>query len=79
MTTVTARIDEETKKRLEELAQATERSRSWLISDAVKRYVQEESWQVASIKEAIHAADAGEFATEQEVFAAFAKWNVNAN
>ncbi|SBW10497.1 conserved hypothetical protein [uncultured delta proteobacterium] len=78
MATVTARIDEDTQKRLEHLATATQRSRSWLVSEAVRRYVDEEGWQIAAIEEGVRQADAGDFATDQEVKAAFAQWGVNA-
>ena len=78
MTTVTARIDEETHSRLDHLAKATDRSRSWLVADAVRRYVEEESWQIAAIEEGVRQADAGNFAAENEVKAAFARWGVNA-
>ena len=78
MTTVTARIDEETHGRLDYLAKATDRSRSWLVADAVRRYVEEESWQVAAIEEGVRQADAGNFATDDEVKAAFARCGVNA-
>jgi Predicted transcriptional regulator len=77
MTTVTARIDEETHTRLEKLSKATDRSRSWLVADAVRRYVTEESWQVAAIEEGVRQADAGEFATDNDAKAAFAAWGVN--
>lgn len=79
MSTVTARIDEETQDRLEQLARATERSRSWLVADAIRRYVKEEGWQVAAIEEGVRQADAGAFATDEEVKAAFAEWDVNAS
>lgn len=77
MTTVTTRIDEETQSKLNQLAKATDRSRSWLVADAVRRYVVEEGWQVAAIEEGVRQADAGDFATEEEVKAAFAEWGVN--
>jgi predicted transcriptional regulator len=77
MTTVTTRIDEETGKQLEQLAHATSRSRSWLVSDAIRRYLQEESWQVAAIEEGIRQADAGNFADDKDVQAAFGRWGVN--
>ena len=77
MTTVTARIDPETQKRLESLAKATERSRSWLVAEAVRRYVEEESWQVAAIEEGVRRADAGDFASPEEVKAAFGRWGVD--
>ena len=78
MSTVTTRIDDISLKQLDMLADATDRSRSWLVADAVKRYVMEESWQVAAIKEGIREADAGDFASDDEVKAAFARWGVNA-
>lgn len=77
MTTVTTRIDEETQNRLDQLAKATDRSRSWLMADAIRRYVEEEGWQVAAIEEGVRQADAGDFATEDEVKAAFAEWGVD--
>jgi predicted transcriptional regulator len=77
MTTVTARIDEETHGKLDNLAKAVDRSRSWLVADAVRRYVEEESWQVAAVEEGVRQADAGNFATADEVKAAFARRDVN--
>ena len=77
MTTVTTRIDEETQSRLDQLPKATDRSRSWLVADAIRRYVEEEGWQVAAIEEGVRQADAGDFATEDEVKAAFAEWGVD--
>ena len=77
MTTVTTRIHEETQSRPDQLAKATDRSRSWLVADAIRRYVEEEGWQVAAIEEGVRQADAGDFATEDEVKAAFAEWGVD--
>ena len=79
MSTVTARIDEATQSSLDKLAKATARSRSWLVAEAVRRYVEEESWQIAAIEEGVRQADAGNFAGKDEVKAAFARWGVNAD
>lgn len=76
--TVTARLDPETKARIEMLAKATARSRSFLINEAVKAYVEEQSWQIEAIREGLRQAEAGGFATAAEVQAAFAKWGVDA-
>ncbi|EGJ51751.1 transcriptional regulator, CopG family [Desulfocurvibacter africanus subsp. africanus str. Walvis Bay] len=78
MPTVTTRLDNETQAKLEALAKATDRSRSWLVADAIRRYVEEESWQVAAIEEGVRQADAGDFASDEEVKQAFAKLDVNA-
>ena len=48
------------------------------MADAVRRYVEEESWQVAAIEEGVRQADAGNFASADEVAAEFARWGVNA-
>ena len=78
MSTVTARLDTDTQAQLEKLAAATSRSRSWLVAEAVKQYVAEQSWQVEAIQEGIRQADAGAFASEAEVTEAFARWGVDA-
>lgn len=76
--TVTARLDPETKAGIEMLAKATARSRSFLINEAVKAYVEEQSWQIEAIREGLRQAEANEFATAAEVQAAFGKWGVDA-
>ena len=78
MSTVTARLDSDTHAQLEKLAAATSRSRSWLVAEAVKQYVAEQSWQVEAIEEGIREADAGNFASDDEVREAFGRWGVNA-
>jgi predicted transcriptional regulator len=45
-----------------------------LAIDALTHYVQSESWQIRDIHEAIKEADAGEFATDNQVKAVFAKY-----
>lgn len=78
MSTVTARLDMDTQNQLEKLAEATCRSRSWLVAEAVKQYVAEQSWQVEAIQEGLRQANAGEFASETEVAEAFGSWGVHA-
>ncbi len=81
MYTVTARIDGETQSQLEKLAVTTDRSRSWLVAEAIKQYVASQAWQVEAIEEGVRLADmganAGAFASEEQVREAFGRWNVN--
>ncbi|MGD1074753.1 MAG: ribbon-helix-helix domain-containing protein [Thermodesulfovibrionales bacterium] len=56
-TTFSVRIDEETMERLERLAKSTSRSRSYLILDAIKEYIEINEWQIGEIKQAIEEAD----------------------
>jgi predicted transcriptional regulator len=50
---------EEYKTQLDELAAATGRSRNHHLAEAVRRYLAEESWQVAKIRQGLVEADAG--------------------
>jgi len=78
MSTVTARLDADTQAQLEKLVAATSRSRSWLVAEAIRQYVAEQSWQVEAIQEGVRQADEGKFASDQEVAGAFARWGVHA-
>jgi RHH-type transcriptional regulator, rel operon repressor / antitoxin RelB len=56
-TTVTVRLDAQLKTKLEALAQSTQRSKSWLAAEAIKAYIEQESWQIEQIEEAIQQAN----------------------
>lgn len=72
--TVTLRLDDEVKIKLEKLAESTHRSRSFLAAEAIKAYVESNEWQIAEIHQALKEADAGDFASQQEVNAVVNKW-----
>ncbi len=71
---VTARISAQDKELLDKLATSTGRSKDYLISRAIREYLQNQTWQIEETTRAIEEADAGEFAGEEEVEAFFAKW-----
>jgi predicted transcriptional regulator len=73
-TTVTLRLDDVIKEKLEKLAESTHRSRSFLASEAIKAYVESNEWQISEIHAAIQEADAGDFASDGEVNAVLDKW-----
>jgi RHH-type rel operon transcriptional repressor/antitoxin RelB len=73
MATLSLRIDPALKKRLDKLAEATNRSKSYLAEEAIKNFVSANEWQIAEIKKAIKEADAGNFATDAEVKRVFNK------
>jgi len=56
-TTLTIRIDNKTKQRLERLAEATARSKSYLVSSAINGFIEANEWQIRAIKEAVKKAD----------------------
>lgn len=65
-------------KQLDMLASATGRSKSFLAGQAIRDYIDRESWQIAEIAQAIHEADNGDFASDDEVNFISAKWKRNA-
>jgi predicted transcriptional regulator len=75
---MTVRLEPELKQRLEQLAQATERSKSFLAAQAIREFVDLNEWQVQEIRNAIAEADRGEFASEDEVKEVLGKWEVDA-
>jgi predicted transcriptional regulator len=64
---LTLRVPEEIKAKLDKLAQATHRSKSYLAEEAIARYIDLEAWQIGEIEQAIQEADRGEFATPSEL------------
>lgn len=77
--TVSAKLEPSIAKKLDLLAKATARSRSFLVAEAVETYVKDQAWQIQAIQEGIKEADKGNFATDEEVKKAFKKWGVNAD
>jgi len=58
---VTLRLDAATRKRLDRLAKATDRSRAALAAEAVRQFVDLNEWQIAAIQEGVHEANRGQF------------------
>lgn len=77
-TTMTIRLEPELKARLDKLAAATHRSKSFLASEAVREFIELNEWQIQELKAAIKEADDGDFADDQEVNAVFNKWGADA-
>lgn len=75
--TMTIRLEADLKARLDKLADATHRSKSFLAAEAVREYIELNEWQLHEIQDAITEADAGDFASEESVNAVFGKWGVN--
>jgi len=74
--TINVRLPESLYNEIEALAKATARTKSFLAIDALTNYVQSESWQIRDIHEGLKEADAGEFASDEQVKAVFIKYGV---
>ena len=67
---LTVSIDEQLYRRVSELAKSSGVSASELVADVLARHVD----IIAEIEEGLREADAGEFATDEEVEAAFRRF-----
>ncbi len=72
-TTMTVRLEKSTKERLEKLAKSSHRSKSFLAAAAIKQYLELNEWQMEEIQAGLKEADAGDFATDQEVNKVFSQ------
>lgn len=77
-TTMTVRLEPELKQRLDRLADATQRSKSFLAAQAIREFVDLNEWQVQEIRNAIAKADQADFASDDQVRNVFGKWGVDA-
>lgn len=78
-TTMTIRLEPDLKQRLDQLAEVTHRSKSFLAAEALRDYVELNEWQLQEITNAIKEANEGDFASEQAVNETLAKWALDAN
>jgi RHH-type transcriptional regulator, rel operon repressor / antitoxin RelB len=63
---LTLRVSNKTKTKLNKLAEATQRSKSYLAAEAIERYLEVEAWQIKEIKQAVKEADIGDFVSDDE-------------
>jgi predicted transcriptional regulator len=62
------------KDQLDKLADATRRSKSYLAGEAIRQYLELESWQIGEVQQALKEADANDFASDDEVDALVRKY-----
>ena len=78
-TTITVRLEGEVKDRLDRLADSTQRSKSFLASEAIREFVENNEWQIAETRGALKEAGAGDFASDSDVEKFRKKWKLDAD
>lgn len=58
--TITIRTDPDLAGKIAALARAMDRSRNWIIEEALRQYVETQAWQIEGIQAAIESMDRGE-------------------
>ncbi len=79
MKTTTVRLDDKILDRVDGLAKVLSRSRSWVINQAIERFLEYEDWFVREVEDGLAEVEKGEVASHEEVVATFRKWGVNAS
>jgi predicted transcriptional regulator len=71
---VSFRAPQQQIERLDSLAKRQRRDRTQLIGEALDQYLELQDIHLARIQEGIEADERGDYASEQEVEAEFARW-----
>ncbi len=65
--TMTVRLDDQLKMRLDKLADLTNRSKSFLAVEAISEYLKIQEWQINEIKKGIAEADSGQLVDHSDI------------
>jgi len=78
-TTLSVRVAPALKDKLDQLAHAIGRTRSFIAEEALKRYIEDESWQIQAIHDALSKADSGnaKFADHSDVKSWLESWGTS--
>jgi predicted transcriptional regulator len=71
---LTVRVPHELHSRLTALAKTTGRTKSFYVLDNLKERIEHDLWEIEQTQAAIEEADRGEFTSDEEVNALFAKY-----
>ena len=66
---ITIRTDRKTVERLDKLAKALDRSRNYVVKQALEAYLEEQAWQIQAIEEGLESLDRGKGRPHEEVMA----------
>jgi predicted transcriptional regulator len=70
---VTFRLEQEKRDAIDGIAAGMDRDRSYVLNEAIDVYLEMHQWQLQEIHKGIAEADAGDFASEEEVMSVFTK------
>lgn len=64
---ITFRLNAQDARELDAVAASLDRDRSWVLSEAVRAYLELQRWQVRQVQEGVRQADAGLFVSDEEM------------
>lgn len=75
--TLTIRVDQDTKDRLEAAAARQKRSKAFLVTQAIDEYLRAQEWQEARIREALASVERGEGVSHDAVMSWISAWGTD--
>ena len=76
---ISIRLTPETVQQIDSLAKAQDRSRNWWINQAIENALAEEQAWIDQVEQGLKAAEAGDFASDEEVEAVFQRFKSSVN
>ncbi|OGI49803.1 MAG: hypothetical protein A3B81_05960 [Candidatus Muproteobacteria bacterium RIFCSPHIGHO2_02_FULL_65_16] len=73
-TLISVRVPDEVARRLGALAEATDRSKSYMAAQAIEEFIALHEWQVKAIRKGLAEAEAGKLAGHGEALKILKKW-----
>lgn len=73
-TLISVRVPETVAKRLAALAEATDRSKSYVAAQAIEEFLSLQEWQVKAIRKGVAEAEAGKLADHKEAQKLLGRW-----
>ncbi|TAM43411.1 MAG: ribbon-helix-helix protein, CopG family [Gammaproteobacteria bacterium] len=73
-TLISVRVSYDIAQRLANLADATERSKSYLVEQALEEFIALQEWQVKAIRHGIRQADAGKLVEHKRALNVLSRW-----
>jgi predicted transcriptional regulator len=67
-------LEPDLRERLDRLAKAQRRSRSYVATEAIREYVKVNEWQILETRKVLAEADRDEFASPEDVRRVLKKW-----
>ena len=68
------RADSKKVKQLDRIAKQQDRSRNYIVNQAIDQLLELHTWQTERVKEGIKAADEGQFASDVDMAKVFSKY-----
>ena len=73
-TLISVRLSNDIARRLANLVAATERSKSYLVEQALEEFIAHQEWQVKAIQQGVRQANTGKLVEHRKAIQVLSKW-----